>query len=109
MEWNIVKNSFLNSRNSVEIFERENVTEKNNTVMEAIVNNTDSVVINKYLRILGSGQSLYENIFSFNLEAERAFGKKIILWRMMPSEGCSLQEKRFIISPLIPWNGKIWI
>ena len=51
MEWNIVKNSFLNSRNSVEIFERENVTEKNNTVMEAIVNNTDSVVINKYLRI----------------------------------------------------------
>ena len=76
MEWNIVKNSFLNSRNSVEIFERENVTEKNNTVMEAIVNNTDSVVINKYLRILGSGQSLYENIFSFNLEAERAFGEK---------------------------------
>lgn len=76
MEWNIVKNSFLNSRNSVEIFERENVTEKSNTVMEAIVNNTDSVVINKYLRILGSGQSLYENIFSFNLEAERAFGEK---------------------------------
>lgn len=76
MNWSSVKNEFLNSTNSIEIFEKDNVTDKYNTIMEAIVNNTDSIVINKYLRLLGSGKSLYENIFSFNLEVERAFGEK---------------------------------
>ena len=76
MNWSSVKNEFLNSTNSIEIFEKDNVTDKYNTIMEAIVNNTDSIVINKYLRLLGSGQSLYENIFLFNLEVERAFGEK---------------------------------
>ena len=66
MNWSSVKNEFLNSTNSIEIFEKDNVTDKYNTIMEAIVNNTDSIVINKYLRLLGSGKSLYENIFSFN-------------------------------------------
>ena len=63
MNWSSVKNEFLNSTNSIEIFEKDNVTDKYNTIMEAIVNNTDSIVINKYLRLLGSGKSLYENIF----------------------------------------------
>ena len=62
MNWSSVKNEFLNSTNSIEIFEKDNVTDKYNTIMEAIVNNTDSIVINKYLRLLGSGKSLYENI-----------------------------------------------
>ena len=54
MNWSSVKNEFLNSTNSIEIFEKDNVTDKYNTIMEAIVNNTDSIVINKYLRLLGS-------------------------------------------------------
>lgn len=78
MEWNRIKKELLKSKNSIEIFEKDNaiVTNKNNTIMEVVVNNTDSIVINKYLRILGTGQNLYENIFLFNLEAERAFGEK---------------------------------
>ena len=67
MNWSSVKNEFLNSTNSIEIFEKDNVTDKYNTIMEAIVNNTDSIVINKYLRLLGSGKSFYENIFSGRL------------------------------------------
>lgn len=76
MEWNRVKKEFLTSRNSIEIFEKDKVTDNNSTVMEAIVHNTDSIVINRYLRLLGTGQSLYENIFSFNLEVEKIFGEK---------------------------------
>lgn len=76
MEWDRVKNEFLTSINSVELFEKDKVTDKNNTVMEAIVHNTDSILINKYLRLLGSGKNLYENIFSFNLEVEKIFGEK---------------------------------
>lgn len=76
MEWNRVKNEFLKSTNNIEIFEKSNITDGKNTIMEAIVNNTDSIVVNKYLRLLGTGQNLYENIFSFNLEVERIFGEK---------------------------------
>ena len=39
MNWSSVKNEFLNSTNSIEIFEKDNVTDKYNTIMEAIVNN----------------------------------------------------------------------
>ena len=75
MEWNRVKNEFLKSTNNIEIFEKGNITD-GNTIMETIVNNTNSIVVNKYLRMLGTGQNLYENIFSFNLEVERIFGEK---------------------------------
>ena len=76
MEWNRVKNELLSSVNQVEIFEKEITTDRNDTRIEAIRNNTDSIVINKYLRLLGAGKSPYENVHLFNQEAEKAFGEK---------------------------------
>ena len=66
--WNDWKNKLINSPNDIEIFEinQNKNCVQDNTVMEIITKNVSHIVVNKYLRILGTSNNMYENIIDFS-------------------------------------------
>lgn len=78
-DWNNYKNKLLNSPNEVRIFEKHEITESSHnyrSFMEAVVNHVSHITINKYLRILGTSDSAYENIFEFTNVYRDIFGEE---------------------------------
>jgi hypothetical protein len=77
-DWNYFKNRLVNSPNDVQVFEKTKIpigSTKDDTALEAISNNVSCILVNKYLRILGTSDSMYENIFSFTDEFRDIFGE----------------------------------
>lgn len=77
--WNYFKEKLVNSPNDVQIFEKAESDKQlvgGNTVLETITGNVSFILVNKYLRILGTSDSLYENIFGFTGEFRKVFGEE---------------------------------
>lgn len=72
--WNIIEEKLRNSPNNIEII--DNATASNgNTLLDTVVNNADIITVNKYLRILCSGDLDCENIFKFNSRFKHIIGE----------------------------------
>mgnify|MGYP003303060172 FL=1 len=59
--WNYFKEKLVNSPNDVQIFEKAESDKQlvgGNTVLETITGNVSFILVNKYLRILGTSNSL---------------------------------------------------
>ncbi len=79
LDWNYFKSKLCNSPNNVQIFEKTELASdlpRGNTAMEIIANSISFILVNKYLRILGTSDSLHENIFKFTGEFEEVFGER---------------------------------
>ena len=79
LDWKYFKEKLANSPNDIQIFEKTGgVTNpaKGNTAMEVITSNVSFILVNKYLRILGTSESMYENIFDFTNEFREVFGEE---------------------------------
>lgn len=79
LNWNRLKLKLLESPNYVAIFEKHETQNSSNqykTVLETIANNVSYILVNKYLRILGTSDFLYENLFDFTSEFKEVFGEE---------------------------------
>ena len=79
LDWKYFKEKLANSPNDIQIFEKTGgVTNpaKGNTAMEVITSNVSFILVNKYLRILGTSESMYENIFDFTNEFREVFSEE---------------------------------
>jgi hypothetical protein len=77
--WDHIKARLQNSPNDVQIVERSQPNGKPadyGTTMETIAHNVSHIVVNKCLRILGSGDSVYENMLAFTVEFRELFGEE---------------------------------
>lgn len=72
--WNKIKESFQKSPNKIEILAEKN-SSNDNTLLDTVVNNAAVIIVNKYLRILCSGDSDFENIFKFNNKYKHIIGE----------------------------------
>ena len=72
--WDYFKNRLLESPNTVQIHEKPNSSDAaESTVLETIANNVSLILVNKYLRILGTGDSPYESVHGFIEEFQKVF------------------------------------
>lgn len=77
-DWNYFKDRLADSPNDVQIFEKPAVSvgsTESGTVLEVISNNVSYLLVNRYLRILGTSDSPYENVFDFSNEFRDVFGE----------------------------------
>lgn len=72
--WDKIKNDFHKSPNSIKIVEI-NSDIPCNTALDAVVNNSSIITVNKYLRLLCSGDSDCENIINFNSKFKHVVGE----------------------------------
>lgn len=66
--WKDIKNVFFSSSNNIKIYEKADAAIFNTvykTPMEALVHSVLYIEVNDYLRILGTGDSKYNNVFAF--------------------------------------------
>lgn len=73
-DWDKIKAGFSKSPNEIVITEKSNSTHCN-TVLDVVVNNASVIAVNKYLRLLCSGDSKYENILKFNRNFQSVIGE----------------------------------
>ena len=72
--WDYFKNRLLASPNNVQIYEKPKAPDTTEgTVLETIASNASLILVNKYLRILGTGGSPYESIHGFTSEFQEVF------------------------------------
>ena len=74
LTWIEIKSKFDNSPNTIDVFEKKN-DEHYNSLLEVVVNNASLIIVNKYLRILCSGDTEFENILQFNSKFKKIIGE----------------------------------
>ena len=74
LSWSRLKDGFRNSPNDIEVFEKDNEYHSD-SFLDTVVNNASLILVNKYLRILCSGETEYENILLFNSKFKWIIGE----------------------------------
>ncbi len=75
--WKDIEEILLNSANNIKIHKKLDASALSvpyKTPMEALVNSVDYIEVNYYLRILGTGNSKYENMLEFTKYYKEIFG-----------------------------------
>lgn len=72
--WNAIREEFNKSPNEILVAGKK-YSEECKTTLDVVVNNALLITVNKYLRILCSGDSEYANIFKFNNKFKNIIGE----------------------------------
>lgn len=77
-KWEFYKEKLADSPNEICIIEKKQNDRclACESVLDTITGNMSVMSVNKYLRLLGTGDSLYENIFDFTNQYREIFGEE---------------------------------
>ena len=72
--WSEIKEGFQKSPNNISVVSGAEMIE-GDTLLDIVVNNASIIFVNKYLRILCSGNTDFDNIFRFNKRYKNIIGE----------------------------------